>query len=166
MSQSKNVTVINNNLCDNDFHGVYLQSSKRCNITQNLISDNLRYAVVLDYQSNNNHVWNNTFDSNNGVGSTYDAARTQAADSGSNNRWNTSGLVYNYGNYWSDLTAPDSDLDGIVDWSYNLSGNVGAKDYYPLTIGPVIPEPPIFILMILMSAIFLIARHRKKHLSL
>jgi len=82
----------------------------------------------------NNRIWNNTFINNNGAGSVYNPSNIQAYDAGTNNRWNSSGTLHGYGNWWSDLTAPDMNLDGIVDWSYNLTGSAGAKDYCPLTI--------------------------------
>jgi parallel beta-helix repeat protein len=49
-------------------------------------------------------------------------------DNGVNNHWNSS----TKGNFWSDWTSPDNNLDGIVDIPYNISGNAGTKDFYPI----------------------------------
>ncbi|MEM3493577.1 MAG: NosD domain-containing protein, partial [Thermoplasmata archaeon] len=46
--------------------------------------------------------------------------------------WNLSGE----GNYWSDWQWPDNNHDGIVDLPYEIAGDAGAKDYYPLTYIP------------------------------
>jgi parallel beta-helix repeat protein len=58
------------------------------------------------------------------------------------NQWNGSSL----GNYWSDLTGPDSDGDGIVDVPYIVNTTTRAADMKPVTTpfdikteGPIIP---------------------------
>lgn len=43
--------------------------------------------------------------------------------------------IEGHGNYWSDWTLPDNDMNGIVDTPYNISGG-SAKDNYPLTESP------------------------------
>jgi len=100
------------------------------------MSDNSEYGVYVLTGADRNTIWNNTFRSNNGAGIVYDPTHIQANDTGTNNRWNTSGTPHGYGNYWGDLTAPDANLDGIVDLSYVLTGSAGAKDYYPLSSPP------------------------------
>jgi len=105
-------------------------------------------------------IWNNIFYHNNGTGDTYDPLLVQAYDDGTNNWWNS---TEGYGNFWSDWTTPDNDFNGIVDIPYNISGSSGAKDYYPQTIAPIIPEPSILILAGIMMMLFLIiGRTRKK----
>ena len=86
--------------------------------------------------SSSNIVFNNTFIGNNGAGSTYNSSHVQACDDGTNNWWNSTD---GYGNYWSDWTSPDVDMNGIVDVPYVLDGGSGAKDYYPLTTTPTQP---------------------------
>ena len=113
---------------------------------------------IVDLTSIGNVIWNNTFFGNNGAG-------IQANDSGTNNSWNTSGFPHGYGNYWSDWTTPDANFDGIVDWSYNLSGSAGAMDWYPRTT-PTRPIPEFSELVIPIVGLMLIAlivvRIRKK----
>jgi len=146
--------------------GITLSFSCCCNnFTQNFIYDNEMYgASIVRSDSSDNRFWNNTFISNNGAGSVYDINHIQAYDDGTNNWWNTSGSPHGYGNYWSDLTTPDANFNGVVDWSYNLTGSAGAKDYYPLTTPTMpIPEPAILILAGVMMMIFLmVGRARKK----
>jgi len=58
----------------------------------------------------------------------------------------------------------DANFDGTVDWSYNLTGSVGAKDYYPLTTpAPPIPELLTLILAgVMIVASLMVGRTRKK----
>ena len=53
---------------------------------------------------------------------------------GGPNYWNST----NRGNYWSDWTSPDENMDGIVDIPYPVPSAVNAKDYFPLTVPPAI----------------------------
>jgi len=158
---SNNNTLINNS-CSNNWDGIYLVSSNDNTISNNNCSNNHLYGVTIDTGSSRNTIWNNTFIDNNGTGSVYNSAHIQAADYGTNNHWNSSS---GYGNYWSDLTTPDTNFDGIVDWSYNLTGSAGAKDWYPLTT-PTWPIPEFSELIIPIVGLMLIAlvfgRTRKK----
>jgi len=123
--------IFNNNISDNWGHGIFadVDPSYRNNITNNFFYVNDGYAIRFN-TATYNRVWNNTFHHNGASDDTYDPANLQAYDDfGNINWWNTSGTPHGFGNYWSDLTAPDNNFDGIVDWSYNLTG--GAKDYYP-----------------------------------
>jgi len=138
-------TISGNNCSDNlGSGGIFLyggsgHSNDNNNISRNRVFNNIGYGVQINTGSgSNNMIWNNTFIGNNGVG-------VQAYDDGTNNRWNTSGSPHGYGNYWDDLTTPDNDFDGIVDWSYNLTGTAGAKDWYPLTTPPAPSFPGIRI---------------------
>lgn len=122
--------IIFNNNCSMNQNGIQIDSSSRNVASWNSIFDNTFHGIYIAPGCNLNMICNNTFIHNNGVG-------IQANDDGSNNRWNTSGAVHGYGNYWSDLTSPDLVYPWkIVDYSYNLSGGASAKDYYPLTIIP------------------------------
>jgi len=128
------------------------------NITRNLISDNVQYGIRI-LSTSGNRIWNNSFIDNNGAGPIYSPAHIQASDDGLN-FWNSSG----YGNFWSDLTGPDIVPPyGIVDWSYNLTGSGGMKDYYPRTAPSMpIPEPAILILAGIVVATFLMLRRTRK----
>ena len=160
LASSSDNNTLSNNTCSNNDEGIVLYSSSDNTIAWNQMCNNIGYGVNLQSGANRNMIWNNTFISNNGGG-------VQAYDDGTNNWWNTSGSPHGYGNYWSDLTTPDTNFDGIVDWSYNLTGSAGAKDYYPLTtpsIPPYIPEFSEIVVPIvgLMLIALIFGRTKKK----
>ena len=187
---SSNNTLINNNCSSNSDSGIELIFSNDNILSNNNCSSNNYEGISLLYSSNNtiiwnqlynniicgiyaysdfiittpcsyNLIWNNTFYHNNGAGDSYDPSHIQAYDDGTNNWWNSSS---GYGNYWSDWTTPDGDMNGIVDNPYNIDGSAGAKDFYPQTTAPIIPEPAILILVGTMMMLFLIiGRTRKKN---
>jgi len=124
VTDSYNNTISDNN-CSNNMQGFNIYSSS-CNNTViwNRIAYNSDCGMYMIISAQNNTVWNNTFIGN----------FLQAYDDDGHNHWNSSNGI---GNYWDNLTGPDNlPPFGIVDWSFNLSGGVGAKDYYPLTIKP------------------------------
>jgi hypothetical protein len=97
------------------------------------LCNNTGYGVYIWSGSNNNRIWNNTFIGNNGAGSAYNSTHTQSYDDGTSNRWNSSGSLHGYGNWWSDWQTQDIVPPfGIADSPYDISGSAGAKDYYPL----------------------------------
>ena len=162
-SSSDNNTLTNNTCNLNWNSGIYLWACSNI-ISWNEVCNNTSYGVLADFGSSDNRIWNNTFIGNNGAGSIYDINHIQAYDAAvTDNWWNSSS---GFGNYWSDLTSPDSlPPFGIVDWSYNLTG--GAKDYYPLTtqsIPPWIPEFSNLVVPIigLMLIFMMMSRMRKK----
>lgn len=154
-------TVTDNNFSHNGYFGIYIsQGSSYNNISWNKVFNNGDRGIYIQTGSYN-RIWNNTFAGNYGGG-------VQANDAGTNNWWNTSGSPHGYGNRWSDLTTPDANSDGIVDWSYNLTGSAGAKDYYPLTTPPVmIPEFGVmqFVVVVLLVATMLIGEARRRKAS-
>lgn len=142
LSSSNNNTLISNNCSSNSYEGILLSWAGNNNdLSDNLVSDNAGYGVDMEhvqvsygsFYESENFVWNNTFIGNNGATRTYDASHVQACDNGTNNSWNSTA---GYGNYWSDWTTPDANQNGIVDQPYNIAGDGGAKDYYPLTTPP------------------------------
>jgi parallel beta-helix repeat protein len=153
-------TLINNNCSNNNQRGMWIVDSSGETVALNRICNNTLQGVYLQSGSNN-RFWNNTFNGNNGGG-------IQAQDDGTSNWWNTSGSPHGYGNWWSDLTSPDANSDGIVDWSYNLTGTSGAKDYYPLTT-PLVLIPEFggmqFMVMVLLVATMLIGEARRRKAS-
>lgn len=124
---SSNGNFFYNNSCDSHYDGIRLHSNfypGKNNYNEfiyNSIIDCTRYGIFIGCDCHNNSFNNNNFITNNKGG-------IQGLDSGKNNEWNTSSR----GNYWSDWTSPDNNVDGIVDKPYNLSGAAGAKDHKPL----------------------------------
>ncbi len=98
-------------------------------ITANMLGNNDKYAVQLDIDSNNNHIFNNHINNNKPGG-------RQGYDNGTDNMWDDGSR----GNYWSDWTSPDVDGDGIVDIPYPLWGVGNGSDRYPLTAPKGVPN--------------------------
>jgi len=159
---------IEENTCSsNQYDGIFVEGSQYVNITNNLLSQNTRYGVFLTDYCSHSRVWNNSFEFNHGSTSTYDRTKMQAADTGTDNYWNTSGSPHGYGNYWTDWTSPDSNLDGIVDAPYEIDGSALAGDWYPLTQYPYIPEFSsglvfISLMMLTLGLMILIRRGNRK----
>lgn len=122
--------VTNNSVSDNSLQGIAIATSNYNQVSGNRLSGNAAEGVYAYSGTTGNVIWNNTFAFNNGTTTAYDPASPQAHDEGTN-LWNTSGSPHGWGNFWSDWTAPDDDLDGIVDQPYVLNGAV--QDYYPQT---------------------------------
>jgi len=158
---SSNNTLVGNNCSENIINGIFLAYSRDNFLTNNSCTRNLEYGLcvingessIRNYVSRNNTIWNNTFTGNNGASGTYDPSHVQAYDGGSDNRWNS---TEGYGNWWSDWSGPDADMNGIVDLPYNVNGSAGARDYYPRTSTQVpIPEfgmMPLVVMMLLAMA--------------
>lgn len=137
---SSNNIVIGNTCSSNDRCGISLYwSCDNNHVTRNEVSDNGGYAIAIS-SGVDNLIYGNAILDNNGATSTYNASRAQAYDDNGGNSWYVSGGIYAWGdcgNYWSDLTAPDIDGDGVVDDPYMIAGNAGAEDWYPLTYNPL-----------------------------
>lgn len=161
---SMGITIRNNTCTWNAAQGIRLETtSNNNNLSCNQISNNGFEGIII-LSGSKNLIWNNILSSNNGAGTVRNLAHIQAYDSGSSNQWYLTGSPHGYGNYWGDLTTPDANSDGIVDYSYNLTGSAGAKDFFPLTTQRGgIPEPSILILAGIMIVAFVtIGRVRKK----
>ena len=76
---------------------------------------------VYDY-AHDNKPYHNNFVDNTTVPQAYDDGVAEVWDDG----------YPSGGNYWSDYTGEDADLDGIGDTPYDISGPAGAQDRYPL----------------------------------
>jgi len=120
---------ISNNICNlNDRNGIFFFMNGNNNMFGNQACNNTGHGVYID-SGFYNRIWNNTFINNHGTTDTYDPSHVQACDNTTSNWWSS---LDGYGNYWSDWTGPDANMDGIVDVPYALDGSAGAKDYYPL----------------------------------
>jgi len=156
-------TLTNNTISSNGYLGMDILSCSNNILAWNKIHYNFGFGIFSNPGNFGNVIWNNSFIGNNGSGSMYEIDHIQNYDACSGNYWNSSS---GYGNYWGDLTSPDAIPPyGIVDWSYNLTGPGGAKDYYPLTtVAPPIPEFSEMIIPIvgLMMIALIAGRTRKK----
>jgi parallel beta-helix repeat protein len=151
---SNNNVVTNCSLESNEFGMVLEYDSDFNTITCCNISTSIQFGVKV-YSSGFNSIHHNVFYRNNGAGDTYNSSRPQAWTNSWPNYWNdTSG-----GNYWSDWTAPDSDLDGIVDSPYAIIGWSTNWDYLPLASPPPVAIPEfsggsmVFVLMLLFGIV-------------
>ena len=119
-----------NNICDNNYVGIYIENSDSCIVTYNLLEENEIYGVFLDPDSDNNTIHNNNFVDNNLGG--FIGGFSQACDHGTTNVWYDTETFE--GNVWSDWSGVGS---------YVIDGLAGASDLYPLneflnppTVGP------------------------------
>jgi parallel beta-helix repeat protein len=132
---------IRNNTCALDIYGIYLVSSNNNSFFWNSIVSNTAVGLNI-YSGSDNVIWNNLFAGN--------AVQANEESWPHNNKWNISGM----GNYWSEWTSPDINLDGIVDNPYTLPS--GSKDHYPLAVQP--PGIPEFnVLMPAMGSLVIVA---------
>ncbi|OPY30991.1 MAG: Y_Y_Y domain protein [Methanomassiliicoccales archaeon PtaU1.Bin124] len=134
LSTTTGNVISNNTVTKNDNSGIYLTSANGNRIDQNTCSENVRQGINL-VTSNNNRIYGNQLIDNNGASSAYSSAHVQCSDGGKN-VWNAT----DHGNYWSDWTSPDGDLDGIVDTNYAVDGGTN-RDYYPLALAVTITSP-------------------------
>jgi parallel beta-helix repeat protein len=131
-----NNTTSGNNITNTDDFGIYLNESSNNNISGNNITDN-PFGICLTY-SPNNTVFGNSI-ANNGYG----LGIWNSSDNliYHNNMVNIADQVYTMnsvnvwddgveGNYWSNYTGVDLDLDGIGDSSHLLDED--NQDHYPL----------------------------------
>ncbi len=133
-SNSANNQIINNS-CSLNNYGISLYNgishSSHANVfTKNKCRSNINYGIMLHNNTHDNIIFNNIFIDNN-------YGNVQAVDNGTKNKWNKD-LI---GNYWSDWTGPDINIDGIVDQPYVIGGSAGSKDIFPMTNPNRIPIP-------------------------
>ncbi len=160
-------TTVNYNNFSYNKEGIYIvRNTKYANIYNNSFYNNTGYGISIGSSGQYNKIYNNTFILNNGATNTYNSNHVQAADSGTNNYWNTSGSPHGYGNYWADWANNNNTNDqnppyGIIDWHYKIDGSADAEDYYPLTHSTTVPElspGSIMIVVIIMSAMLMVRK--------
>jgi len=85
---------------------------------------NNNYRVEIDVWSTANKIPYINFINNNDATTVYNVNNIQAYEAGSGNFWNIPWSIPE-GNHWGDWTAPDNDLNGIVDNPYQIDSAVG-----------------------------------------
>ncbi|MFW9929950.1 MAG: NosD domain-containing protein, partial [Candidatus Thorarchaeota archaeon] len=111
----------------NTFRGIYLYSQSNNNLlTYNNILENGNYGIFIDSSSSNKILYNVFYQNNKGNTQVYSDNSANIFDS----------------NYWSDLTTPDYNDDGIVNDWYYISGTTDLADIHPVTIPYSIPFYP------------------------
>lgn len=113
--------VVKYNSFDSNYVGVSLHFGDNVTITANSVQRNSGNGITLG-NANYNLIFGNVLRGNNANNPDH----IQVDDFGINT-WNCS----TYGNYWSTLTAPDIDGDGIVDTPVAMVFNT-SEDYRPL----------------------------------
>jgi parallel beta-helix repeat protein len=111
-----------------NLYGLLLTASSNNSIYENTIRGNTRGIEALQ-QSNDNNIFHNNLISNDEDNAYDDFSNTWDDDYPSG------------GNYWDDYTGEDSDDDGIGDTPYEIPGDGGNLDNYPL-MEPFVPQQP------------------------
>jgi len=128
LGNSLNNTIMRNIVNENHDCGISLLSSGNNIITENNVSNNYNGGIPLS-SCHNNLIYHNNLITNSW--NAYDNTGTNSWDNG----------YPSGGNYWSEYTGMDSyngpyqnivGSDGIGDTPYNVSGDAGAQDRYPL----------------------------------
>ena len=121
LTSSSDNNIVNNSVTANYGTGISLRwSSNENRMMQNHIASNILRGLCFD-ESSNNHIYHNNFVDNG----------EQVNNINSTNIWDDS--YPSGGNYWSDYTGQDLDVDGIGDTSYPIDAY--NEDRYPL-MGP------------------------------
>ncbi|MFX1570538.1 MAG: NosD domain-containing protein [Promethearchaeota archaeon] len=117
VDDTNEILISNNEIYDNAWSGIYMHGvSENNTIIGNLFYNNGWYGTEI--YSNNNLFYDNYF---------VNPISGHAFDTGTND-WNNTVI----GNYWSDYTGYDMDLDGIGDTPYDVPPGGGSQDYLPI----------------------------------
>lgn len=119
---SNNNTLVNNTIINNSGIGIILIGGPRDNIIANNTLKNNLCGIYAIFESNNNTIYHNDFINNTQFDKDCNAYNTGL------NQWDNG----KEGNFWSGYTGKDADGNGIGDTPYNISGNIGEQDKYPL----------------------------------
>ena len=154
-----NCTAYNNTVVNSFYSGITFLNSSNIMVINNTCQYNQHYGILLDDDSHNNTIANNTL-SYNGLGlntTDYTSTFHEAYDDigkgfwiasgsrGNSITWNillfnknnaideVIGNTYDY-NIWSDYTGEDEDGDGIGDSPYYVDGGTDAFDPHPRVV--------------------------------
>ena len=141
---SWNMTIEQNDICDNSFVGIGLQGTYDTIINNNYLSNNDYgiFMVSMFYPCFNNSIMFNQIYNHDHFGVGLDEFSTQnkvfqnefignlvnAEDNGTLNTWDN-GII---GNAWDDYIGTDTDDDGIGDTPYLIDGASGSVDNFPI----------------------------------
>ncbi len=130
---SKNM-IIASNISYNTQRGIDIDWQNSGTIINNTITHNGGDAIYI-FAGENNVIYQNIFEYNNGAGKTFSPKHVQAESNDGPNYWYNSET--HRGNYWQDWamnnnTNDRDPKDGIVDWPYKLNGLENESDKYPL----------------------------------
>lgn len=151
IKHSNNGTIFNNDLSNNNGSGIIIENSVNITVSENYITNNSVDGIFISGQSRNvtvfsNDIINNTMKgldinhtarwniiyqnnfTNNGI---------NAMDNGTDNHW----YEHNIGNYWDDYVGCDANRDNIGESPYDIPGEAGAQDLYPITYKSCIFNP-------------------------
>jgi parallel beta-helix repeat protein len=164
---SNNTNISGNDALNNSGDGIRLEEAHNTNISENDIINNTKNGIFLDEDSSDNKIWLNFISDN---------VESQALDDGSDNSFDNGSV----GNYWGDYLVKypgASDIDGIWDIPYEISGSGNSQDRYPLVKTPVVEEEnstsgipgysPLWIFGFgLMGIVILVQHVQKKYIKL
>ncbi|MFX1511088.1 MAG: NosD domain-containing protein, partial [Promethearchaeota archaeon] len=132
LEYSNNTTILNNKIYNCSGSGISLSDANNITMYGNSIYNSSIYGIFLNKSTNDTVIWTNTFQNNN-VSNAFD-------NSTGANFWDNG----THGNWWDDYTGVDPEQDGIGNIPYNISGEAGAQDRYPLMeIYVVITTTPV-----------------------
>ena len=121
LSESSNCQIYSNKFDHGGLYGLWVFEVENSLISSNVILDNYLEGLYLYACDNNSIVWNDFIDNHFGSDQCIELGHT-----GNSNLFAK--------NHWSDWTSPDDDADGIVDLSYNITGNSNFQDLSPRVI--------------------------------
>ena len=138
---------IQSNLIENNQgQGVLFVNTSDSFIHANLIRNNRLYGVYLDQDSSDTLIYKNEF-TDNYLEGVPPEVNSQAWDSNGQNKWYSGS--YKEGNYWNEHKQSTP---------YNIDGNAGVQDIYPLRKSPfktnfLIPFLSLTIMLLVVSRI-------------
>ena len=141
VSSSYDCRIEHNLVARNEYDGISIEGGRGHLVYGNTIYQNGRYGIRLWWGgAENNDINHNNFIDNGGNAETWYGEQTNSWDDGTE------------GNYWSDYEerypdAQEVDETGIWDTPYEIPGDAGDKDNYPLvepfeTVIPIPNQPP------------------------